>query len=315
MNLITRREIRKSIKRLFITLSFVALSFAFCNVAAAQTANKNASQIERDRQELIRLDREIGEASNRKDAATLERLIADDFIFTAVNGKTFDKKRTIAYWAKANPKAPDETCASSDERVRVFGTTAVVVALDICQTNDKDGERTVNQSAFTDVWEKRNGRWLLVAEIGSPVKPQTTNISTIQSAEEQKLRDLRNRLDKAFELKDADTQASFFAADGIFLAGGPQPFEGRAAYRESLLRVFQRPNILLTHETAKIEVSASGEIAYELGSWTESWNEPDGLTTLTGRYFAAWKKVGGVWQVAAQTLKTYNCVGGSYCKK
>ncbi len=101
-----------------------------------------------------------------------------------------------------------------------------------------------------------------------------------QATAEQKLRDLRRRWDKAFELKDADTQASFFAVDGIFIAGGSQPFEGREAYRDSLLRVFQRPNILLTHKPTKVEVSSSVDMAYELGSWKETWNEPDGLTTL-----------------------------------
>ncbi len=133
--------------------------------------------------------------------------------------------------------------------------------------------------------------------------------------EEQKLRDLRKDWDNLFELKDAEAQANIFAVAGIFIAGGPQPLEGREAYRQSLLKVFKRPNILLAHEAAKVEVSSGKDMAYELGSWKETWNEPDGLTTITGRYFAIWRKIGGSWKVAAEDLKPYACSGSSYCKK
>ncbi len=197
----------------------------------------------------------------------------------------------------------------NDFNVRINGKTAIVTGVDRSVYQKTEGGEMISESRFTDIWEKRKIGWQLVAgHVSRVVKMPDTSLS------EKELRSLRKQLDTAFIEKDAEKLANAFADGGVLIAGGAKPFEGRAAYRKSLLRVLQRPNISLAHAPVKFDVSASNDLAYELGDWTESWNEPDGLTTLTGKYFTVWKKIDGSRQIAAETLKPYTCVGGNYCK-
>lgn len=311
----------------FLQLTVAIMIFG--NIVYAQIENKKYSQNERDKQELIRLENATVTASDNRDFAMLDRLIADDFVGTNSRGALKNKAETIASWtgnaptnSKGEAAAKSVVTTLNDLRVRINGNTAIVTGIDRAVYKNKDGGDAKTEARFTDIWEKRKIGWQLIAGHASRIPPEVSaslagqqSQQTAAQTEETKLKELRKQWDAAFEARNADRQSSIFAANGIFIAGGPQPLEGRAAYRDSLLRVFKRPNIRLAHEPAKVEVSASGDVAYEIGSWKESWDESDGLTTLTGTYFAVWKKINGDWQVTAQTLRAYNCTGGSYCKK
>lgn len=291
----------------------LTLAITFLNtVIFAQTV-----KFEREKQELIRLENATVTATDKRDLAMLDRLIADDFVGTTSRGGLKNKKETIASWTGNAPKSAQGAQTTTgvvttlnDFNVRINGKTAIVTGVDRAVYQKKEGGEIISEARFTDIWEKRKIGWQLVAgHVSRVVKMPDAALL------ENDLKNLRKDLDSAFAVRDADKQANAFAAAGIFIAGGAKPFEGRAAYRESLLRVMQRPNIVLTHAPSKFEISASVDLAYELGEWTESWNEPDGLTTLTGKYFTVWKKADGGWQIAAETLKPYKCIGGNYCKQ
>jgi hypothetical protein len=100
-------------------------------------------------------------AVNKGNAATLRRLMAEDFALTSVNGKYFEKSKQgmITRWTEASPVG---TTASS-KLTKVYRTAQSAafgfVAGEIeDKTMDKYGSHCAVH-AFTDIWELRADQW------------------------------------------------------------------------------------------------------------------------------------------------------------
>ena len=83
-------------KRLLIVLGLLAVS---CGSVAAQSAPQPAAKPATDdsptQQALIKLTKEWIDAEDRRDGATLDRLLADDFVGTAPSGVKATKKMVV----------------------------------------------------------------------------------------------------------------------------------------------------------------------------------------------------------------------------
>ena len=97
------------------------------------------------------------EADVKGDAATLDRLLADEFAF--VGGP--DKAQYLASIKSKSPDTYVESAVSTDVRVQVYGDTAVVTGLDTVKGKNK-GQGYENKYLYMDVWVKRSGRWQCV---------------------------------------------------------------------------------------------------------------------------------------------------------
>jgi hypothetical protein len=99
---------------------------------------------------ISKLEKQFFTALEQQDAATLERILAFDFLGTEADGAVCTKAELIAK-AKA---APVTTSAPDDIKVRLVGTTGIVT-----------GQTTLNQKTlrFTAVWLLRQTRWQLVS--------------------------------------------------------------------------------------------------------------------------------------------------------
>ena len=119
--------------------------------AYSQTANATE-------QEVLTAFRAMDAASMKKDRATMERMMADDFMYTHSNGKVGSKAQDIA-----ETMSPDEQWTASrfdDLKVRIYGDFAVVSGL---QTLTGSAKGYVSGARrFTDLWVKRGGRWQTV---------------------------------------------------------------------------------------------------------------------------------------------------------
>ncbi len=122
--------------------------------------------------EIIAVEKQLFAAIKAKDPAALERLLTDDFILRVPGAPPADRAAFLQN-VKAIPVEIVEIW-SEDMHARGFGETAVLTGTQLARTRDSAGTTQVSAQAFTDVFVKRNGRWLLAlahsVEIPPPAK-------------------------------------------------------------------------------------------------------------------------------------------------
>lgn len=108
-------------------------------------------------QELVQIEREFVEAYKQHDAATLGRLVADDFFFTDEDGQVLNKAQYLA-------RAAHTQIASysfDDMKARLYGETGVVTSR-ISGNGSYGGKGTTFDVRYTDVFVKQDGHWWIV---------------------------------------------------------------------------------------------------------------------------------------------------------
>jgi ketosteroid isomerase-like protein len=121
----------------------------------------NASEVV---EAILQLERDIMAAIKNKDAATLEPMLADDFIYRTHFGAEADK----AEFLKSIASFPVTIISIRGEelKVNVYGDTAVLTGVQRAQAKAPEGEVEESAVAFTDVFVRRAGRWLMVLAYG-----------------------------------------------------------------------------------------------------------------------------------------------------
>ena len=106
-------------------------------------------------QAVLKAYRALDQAQFKKDRATMERLMADDYVYTHSNGTVNDKAADIKETMSDDIKWTGTK--TDDLKVRTYGNVAVVtgqVTLTGSAKNYVPGPRR-----FTEVWVQRDGRW------------------------------------------------------------------------------------------------------------------------------------------------------------
>ncbi len=135
----------------------------------AQTAKKSAPKQSKVETELMRLERDIGEANIKRDKAFFERIEADEFIFTDSGGGLTTKAEDVASLDKPVGEFKLVSYLVDEMKVFDYGKTAVVTGRTTTVSRGKDRDIT-SRSRFTDVFVKRDGRWQLVAGHSSRIR-------------------------------------------------------------------------------------------------------------------------------------------------
>ena len=110
--------------------------------------------------EIRRIEFEWGEAFERGDMATLDRLMADEYILTDPLGFVRSKADSLA--AIKTREVFFESSKSGDVKVRINGDTAVVTGRSTFRGRYK-GWSMAGQYQYTDVLVKRHGSWRAVS--------------------------------------------------------------------------------------------------------------------------------------------------------
>ena len=105
------------------------------------------------------------DAEKNNDAAAFEQIVADDWIAVNPDGKSQTKAERAAEIKTAHVVS----ATLGDMRVRVFGDTAVVTGTDD-EITMTDGKKSSDHYVWTDVFVKRNGKWLAVASQTAQIK-------------------------------------------------------------------------------------------------------------------------------------------------
>ena len=132
-------------KRMLIFTLFAVLAHS---PARAQTPNTAE-------QEVLKLEQTLDQAFLKKDRATFEPMLAEDYVYIHSNGTMTNKAQEITENMSADVKW---TASKLDNlKVRIYGDVAVVTGIQTLTGSAKgyvSGPRR-----FTDLWVRRSGRW------------------------------------------------------------------------------------------------------------------------------------------------------------
>jgi hypothetical protein len=117
-------------------------------------------------QELIKLENELLDALLKRDVASIDRLLADDFTFGTPDGTAITKDQALGSIKSGTYAVTSMTY--DNLKVRVYGSAAVTSGFST-EKSTFNGRDTSGQFLFTDTWIKCDGRWLCVATHSSKV--------------------------------------------------------------------------------------------------------------------------------------------------
>jgi len=121
-------------------------------------------------------------------------------------------------------------------------------------------------------------------------------------AEKIEIEKVLKRIEDAENRKDVEAMFEEMTEDSILQNCGVPQIQGRDAWREDYERFFKSGFISTSITCLGREVSASGDMAWEYGSFVSEFEGPDGRTRSEGKYLGVLKKVDGKWKSAAVSI-------------
>jgi ketosteroid isomerase-like protein len=123
-----------------------------------------------DKSLVSRLDTEYQAAVKNNDVATMDRILADDFVLVTGKGRTFTKADLLK---DARAKSVTyEHQEDSDQTVRVWGDTAVITAF-LWAKGSEDGKQFEYRLWFSDTYVRTPKGWRYVFGQASLPLPKT----------------------------------------------------------------------------------------------------------------------------------------------
>ena len=165
-------------------LIICTLAVAVSSIALGQPNDKQAGQKQaipnsQAEQEIMKLENELVEAGLRGDAATADRLMADDYFFMTRAGVVHENlKAAMLRRMRSGESGADllermksderdepmpQPAKIDDTQVHIYGDTGVVIVRSSYTSRGKDGRVVEVPTRYLHVWARRQGRWRLVA--------------------------------------------------------------------------------------------------------------------------------------------------------
>ena len=115
--------------------------------------NANA---QRDLDTLTALNRDYTASVQKGDVKRFEEILADDFMCSNPDGSLLDKAEFLKLTAQP---VTISGLVAEDVRIRLLGDFAIIHA----RTSYSAVDGAINGGRYTDVWARRNGKWLAVS--------------------------------------------------------------------------------------------------------------------------------------------------------
>jgi uncharacterized protein (TIGR02246 family) len=119
--------------------------------------------------ELDAIEQSLVRAWLAGDGKTVDGILADDWSVIDLTGRVLTKADVMRE-GFASGERKIEAGTIDEVRVRPLGDVAVVTGRSVL-TGSYRGERMTVTQRFTDVFAKRNGRWVIVASQGTRIAP------------------------------------------------------------------------------------------------------------------------------------------------
>ncbi|MDQ3172912.1 MAG: nuclear transport factor 2 family protein [Acidobacteriota bacterium] len=135
------------------------LALVFPALVVGQRTKSKGPQAGGVEQQLKQMEDDWQKAIKNKEAATLKRIIAEDWVTTDDKGKVLNREQYISQ-TTSNADVIEST-ENFDMQVRVYGNTAVVTG-GSREKGTRNGTAYTDTYRWTDVFVKRGGRWQAV---------------------------------------------------------------------------------------------------------------------------------------------------------
>jgi uncharacterized protein (TIGR02246 family) len=132
-------------------------------------------------------------------------------------------------------------------------------------------------------------------------KPPPASPPDTRAADERAVREADAAGSKAATAKDVEGYLSFFAEDALALPPNASMLTGKDSMRKGLSEEMANPGFALSWQASKAEASRGGDLAYTVGTYQFTLNDPKGKPISDrGKYMTVWKKQpDGQWKVVA----------------
>jgi ketosteroid isomerase-like protein len=133
--------------------------FAALAITLGIVARTGAASPADDAKAVADLDTQYQKAVKENDAATMSRILLDDFVLVVGNGSTFNKSNLLedAKSKRFDYEKQDEM--EGTQKVRVWGDTAVVTALLWIKAKDAKGAQQDRKLWFSDTYVRTKDGW------------------------------------------------------------------------------------------------------------------------------------------------------------
>lgn len=136
----------------------LAVASVLCILLAVMLKTVNASAAD-DAKAVAALDTEYQAAVEKSDAATMDRILADDFVLVLGSGGTYTKADLLN--EARGGQVVYERQRDSEQKVRVWGDTAVVTAK-LWSKGKNRGKPFEHQLWFSDTYVRTPAGWRYV---------------------------------------------------------------------------------------------------------------------------------------------------------
>lgn len=106
----------------------------------------------------------------------------------------------------------------------------------------------------------------------------------------------------AFNARDAEKVASFYADDAVVMQPDEPLITGRANIEARYEREFRQG--LTNLRLRPIESALGGSHAFEVGTSAVALDSPAGMLSTSGKYAVIYKRVGNAWKIAYDIYTT-----------
>jgi ketosteroid isomerase-like protein len=135
---------------------------------------------------------------------------------------------------------------------------------------------------------------------------QQTPAADTRAADEAAIRQADSTWSKVTEAKQLDDHLAYYVEEAVVLAPNEPMASGKENIRKMMVDMFALPGFVVKWQATKVETPRSGDIAYSLGTYELSMNDPKGKPMEDrGKYVTVWKKqADGSWKVAVDMFNS-----------
>jgi len=144
-------------------MKLLLLATAFAIFATGLVSGQSAKQNSALEQEIRKLDMAEADAVLRSDLPALEKLWAEDFIVNNPGNEISKGRKEVVRLVRAGI-IKYSSFVREAESVLLRGNTVIVMGLETVKPiGNAPGAGQTLRRRYTNIWMKRNGRWLLTA--------------------------------------------------------------------------------------------------------------------------------------------------------